>query len=195
MAHNRSMLIKRASFDEALVHTYGEVRDEFQQGLPEEMPEDLQEALGETLGDPVSHSEEAAQSQELASDRIELTQQQLSRGAAVLVLAGFGIFIVGYLMATYQPERSQELIPQELYGSFFGEHMQTEVPSPTSHEYGRFASYKEADKLRKELEAHAQAVTVIPHTSYSASGTRYEWFSVCDDQRQKYNDTSSIKED
>ena len=140
------------------------------------MPEDLAGALG----DSAIHSDDAGPSSELASDRIEMTQQQLSRGAALMVLAGFGMFIVGYLMASNQPERSQEFMPHELYGSFFGGDTQAKTPQVKSHEYGRFATYKEADKLRKELSAQARAVTVIPHTSYSASGTRYEWFSVCD---------------
>lgn len=176
MAHNRSILASETSFDQALVVSYGTTRDEFQQGLPEEILEALPD---EVLGAPAASQE--SQAQDVVVDRIEITQEQLSRGAALLVLAGFGVFIMGYLMGTCKSELSQDLIPAELSRTLLYEDRgpQVSTQKKRAHEYGRFATREEADTLIKELNNQGTYVQVVPHTSYSATGHEYGWYSVC----------------
>jgi len=178
MAHNRPIFVEETSFDQAMVESLEHALDEFQQGLPEEIPEDLIDAL------PAEHEKQVEASIEaVATDRIELTQQQLSRGVALALLAGFAMFLVGYMMGTYRIERSSGLIPAVLYSAFFETHTDEAAKMHTGtqkKEYGRFATGEEADILRIELVNKGTSAQVVKRTSYTASGREYVRFCVCE---------------
>lgn len=191
MANNRSILVDEALFDHTRDQAAVDVPDEFQVGLPEELlDEESIKALpaanpGKQIEAFLEHAHDAQET--VVSDRIEITQQQLSRGVALVVLASFLVFIVGYAMGSYKVRGEQfampELIPAVLFSSFFEtdshENSLGNTYDSGTHEYGRFATLQEADTLRSALEKEGRSTRVVTRTSRTPAGHEYHWFQVC----------------
>ena len=196
MAYNRHILIEESSLDYALDHLGEEVVEEVDDFFLEEVPEFSLEAIWTR---PVTSEDQEREivyeAAAVSADRIEITQQQLSRVAALVVIAGFLVFLVGYSLGTYKAvgiSEGSEFIPTELYSAFFKVGERDEAVAEESlnegKAYGRFATRQEADKLREEYTDKGQRMNVIPRVSKTASGQEYRWYTVVDELVEQKND-------
>ncbi len=94
-----------------------------------------------------------------------VTQQQLARVVALLLLVTFGVFLLGYVLGT--SEQHDGLLPIE---TFVSTEQQVSVP----HEHGRVATLEEAVTLRRALKDGE----IITRTSRSVTGEEKIWYQV-----------------
>ncbi len=120
------------------------------------------------------------------SDRVEITQQQVSRTTALALFAGFLLFLAGYTMGKYQVignlSGTSELIPSLVYSMFFDSTEAVVQGLDTSTQsagyYARFATREEADKLCMNLKKRGEAATVVLQSSFTASGKEFVQYQV-----------------
>lgn len=115
-----------------------------------------------------------------SGDKVEITHNQLSRGAALIVLLAFLIFLLGYTLGKQSSEQASEFMPS-LYTTFFGGTLIKGVLTEEKKvlkEYGRFATEQEADKLYSNLVKQGKKIDIIKRISSTASGKEYTWYQV-----------------
>ncbi len=120
------------------------------------------------------------------TDRVEITQQQLSRTMAIALCAGFFIFLVGYSMGKYQVIRNERGSSEDMLS--YGEALFFDNSEPVAQALeksfhgegnaGHFATLEEADKLCMLLKKRGKAATVIPQSSFTASGREFVQYLV-----------------
>ena len=104
-----------------------------------------------------------------------VTQQQLSRAAALLIMVIFGVFLVGYTLGgSIHTKVYDGLIPSELYGLFFSPNKQKVVDEIKGAEYARVATLQEAVTLSNRLGD----CEIVTRTSRSVSGEEKKWYQV-----------------
>jgi hypothetical protein len=125
------------------------------------------------------------------NDKIEITQQQASRFFALLLVALFIIFLGGFTLGKYRTvkhDRGQYM--PSLY-SILSETTPMMAPSLQTgcqileSEYGRFATFEEADKLCRSLRKNGTISQVVMHNSYTASGRGIAHYVVCQETSPK----------
>jgi hypothetical protein len=126
---------------------------------------------------PTELEEESELSQQvagLADEPFEqVTQQQMARLAALVLLLGFSIFLVGYWLGqSAQREAFDRVVPGELYSAFYTGGSQVET---ACSEYARVATLEEAVTLGSRLKDN---YTIVPRTSRSVSGGEVTWYQV-----------------
>ncbi len=109
-------------------------------------------------------------------ERFEVvTQQQLSRAVALILMVAFGVFLVGYVVGKYTHEKVYDnLIPSEMYGLFFAPKEQLLVREINGVEYARVATLQEAVTLSSKLTDSE----IVTRTSCSVSGEEKQWYQV-----------------
>lgn len=120
-----------------------------------------------------------------STDKIEITQQQVSRFLAFLLMAIFLIFLSGYTLGKYRTERYNrgEAVPP-LYSIFFETTHAIVPPSQKEgqafgSEYGLFATFEEADKLCRKLRRNRILAQVVVRNSSTVSGKNIAHYVVC----------------
>ena len=118
-----------------------------------------------------------------ATERIEVTHQQLSRGAAGLIMVGFLLFFLGYNGGAQQRSGRlpSEILPASLYTGILAEGGGAIVLSSSAYpskEYGRFATYDEAATLCEDLHKRGLKVALYRKVSYTVAGEQHYWYTV-----------------
>ncbi len=135
------------------------------------------------------------------SDRIEITQQQVSRSMALVLVGSFLLFLAGYTLGKYHVVQSTsegaKLIPDLVYGMFF--ERVTEEPLIVPHkevhgEYSRFATFEEADKLCRELKKRGILTQVVTRSSSTVNGRRFVHYAVCKETQKELISSEPVVE-
>lgn len=113
---------------------------------------------------------------ERADEPFELiTQQQMSRLAALVMLIGFLIFLVGYWFGqSVQREVFDSVVPEELFSASYsqgGSHL----GATQGYECARVATLEEAVTLGSRLKDDYE---IVPRTSRSVAGGEVTWYQI-----------------
>ena len=104
-----------------------------------------------------------------------VTQQQLSRVVALILMITFGIFLVGYTVGKSTHSRTYDsLAPSELYSILFPQEVKPSLYETEGREYARVASLQEAVTLSSKLKDSE----IVTRTSCSVSGKEKKWYQV-----------------
>lgn len=127
-------------------------------------------------------------------DLIEITQQQVSRAVAVILLGAALIFFVGYTMGKYYVAPSRPIqsdIQSVLRGMFFEECDANFHASEVTDlgVWGCFATLEEADKVCNDLKKSGKSTKVIPRCSSTGSGREFRQYLVYTDKETVSNDS------
>jgi hypothetical protein len=114
-------------------------------------------------------------------ERVEITQQDLSRSLALVLVAAFFLFLGGYTLGKYHVVREEtQLLPHELYAMLGQPRVSAGKKEGTSQGvYGRFATIAEADVLCYQLKKRGMDVQVHVQQSSTTTGMSYQHYVVC----------------
>jgi len=186
MAHNRSLYIASSTAPtsekslEKISHDTKVLHQEV------DAPHNSFEFSHEEIFESPRYESQSSFRVESDADKVVITLQQLSFGAAIFLCASFAIFLAGYGMGRYKVVHGDNHHSTVSIATVWELLVRLDKAQPTMHlqdnEYARYATKEEAEAHADALIQRGLLVSVVERRSSSSRGTQSSWFQIVDKQ-------------